>query len=239
MAPDTVSRTKRVSAPSARVIDPDNIGEKQLSSHRAAQAEAILRAEAEAALRAQEANQEWASHTGSSPAATDPSHEEARMEIERVANSNRPLSPVPASRRKRKPIVEDSDSDSQDGTQPSSSQKRARTAESQDTTLPATNQLDEDGFLKDINIQAIDNDTMSNKRREDTSRDLNEFFAEAFEVSAPEGKRKRRRCLKCEQQGNSDNDNRRAILFADEDDGEYTEPDDEDDSEITIQSIDP
>lgn len=93
MAPDTFPRPKRVSAPSARVIDPQNIGEKQLSSHRAAQAQAVLRAKEEAALRAQEAlshaqleeaNQSSDSHGRLSPHTEtgDLSHEGANAELE-------------------------------------------------------------------------------------------------------------------------------------------------------------
>ncbi|KAJ8689432.1 hypothetical protein PTI98_012335 [Pleurotus ostreatus] len=103
---------------------------------------------------------------------------------------------VRASKRKRAHTAIDAESDKDPIPPTSSTASKRQKPVAKPRPALVTEEVDEDGFLKDISVQDI-NDEAPRKQREDSSRDIQVFFSEAFETQTSDGKRRRRRCIKC------------------------------------------
>ncbi|KAJ8503453.1 hypothetical protein ONZ45_g10852 [Pleurotus djamor] len=168
-------RSARTRVPAARLIDPDNVGEQELPSHRNA-VELRQQQASENPIAASKRRTIEISDDSDDPGALN----KRSRTVSRITSSPPPI--PPASSPSPNPTIEAGPS----------VPRAAR-------TMPTIN-MDEtgsDGFLKDVQVQKIQDD--SPNRRDEASLDIKEFFSDAYNIDS----KRRRDCKKCKRQGNS------------------------------------
>ncbi|KAF8813023.1 hypothetical protein BYT27DRAFT_6394866 [Phlegmacium glaucopus] len=159
------SRPTRITNPTSRLLDPNNIGSPALSFHRQAVADAAA-AKVGAAAQLLKENPVILPHTSSSLSLTEPTPSSRQPSPNEILSEDDEGNPGPSD-----------DGSGTDSDSPTTMKKPAKKRRKQARKMTdVSSVVDEDGMINDINIISIDDDNNTIKKKINPTADVKYFF---------------------------------------------------------------